>query len=144
MLPAAIERDVLIAYTTTSSPSTEIQGSVPKPTKAGRTVVVLRNVESEKYTDTHFEVDLNSWGGDLPLPKTHHWSSYFIAGTKVRDTQQSAAPGPFLTLYCSVTALPRASFNTCTRILPKMAKRVRTSQLTSSCSFGAAFPKDPD
>lgn len=83
VLPAAIERDVLIAFATTSA-ALPANVKAPQPTKAGRSVIVLRNVEREKYTDTHFEVDLDSWGGDLPLPKTHHWSSYFIAGTKVR------------------------------------------------------------
>lgn len=78
MLPAAIERDVLIAFSTEPEDSSKL----PKATAAGRTVVVLRNLDA-KYGPTHFEVDLNSWGGDLPLPKKHHWSSYFIAGTKV-------------------------------------------------------------
>ncbi|KAK4055739.1 galactokinase [Microbotryomycetes sp. JL201] len=77
VLPAAVERDVLIAYSTSPS-STD---NLPKPSQAGRTVVVLRNVD-EKYTDTHFEVDVYSSGSQLSLPQDHHWSSYFIAGTK--------------------------------------------------------------
>lgn len=78
VLPAAIERDVLVAFST----DPQDKDKLPKATAAGRTVVVLRNVD-DKYSPTHFEVDLSSWGGDLALPKKHHWSSYFIAGTKV-------------------------------------------------------------
>ncbi|KAK4056548.1 galactokinase [Microbotryomycetes sp. JL221] len=77
VLPAAVERDVLIAFSTSPS-STD---NLPKPSQSGRTVVVLHNVDS-KYTDTHFEVDVESSGSHLSLPDDHHWSSYFIAGTK--------------------------------------------------------------
>ncbi|ORY91663.1 ribosomal protein S5 domain 2-type protein [Leucosporidium creatinivorum] len=77
VLPAAIERDVLVAFST----DPQDKDKLPKATASGRTVAVLRNVD-DKYSPTHFEVDLSSWGGDLALPKKHHWSSYFIAGTK--------------------------------------------------------------
>lgn len=60
---------------------------------------MLSNLDT-KYGPTHFEVDLSSWGGDLALPKKHHWSSYFIAGTKVRWH-------PFLPSSCS----PELTFN---------------------------------
>lgn len=77
MLPAAIERDVLIAFSV-SAPSSSFKPSAP-----GKTVVVLRNHDS-KYSPTEFEVDLSGSGDELAMPEKHHWSSYFIAGTKVR------------------------------------------------------------
>ncbi|GAA5992737.1 hypothetical protein JCM10908_006907 [Rhodotorula pacifica] len=80
VLPAAIERDVLIAFST-EAPTSNDDDSIPKPSKPGKTVLVLRNMES-KYTPTALEVDLTGNGDDLALPEKHHWSSYFIAGTK--------------------------------------------------------------
>ncbi|KAM0788712.1 hypothetical protein ACM66B_002807 [Microbotryomycetes sp. NB124-2] len=77
VLPAAVERDVLVAFSTAPS-STD---NLPKPSQNGRLVVVLHNVDN-KYTDTHFEVDIKSNGSQLALPQDHHWSSYVIAGTK--------------------------------------------------------------
>lgn len=79
VLPSAIERDVLIAFTT-SPPSS---ASLAPPTKSGNTVFHLQNLDP-KYTPIDFEVDLLSSGEELSVPKVHHWSSYFIAGTKVR------------------------------------------------------------
>lgn len=79
VLPAAIERDVLVAFST-ASPSSSAK-DIPSPTEKGKTVFVLRN-SSSKFSPTSFEVDLSGDGSDLALPKEHHWSSYFIAGTK--------------------------------------------------------------
>lgn len=81
VLPAAIERDVLIAFSTDPITEDNKDESIPKPSKPGKTVIVLRNTE-EKYSPTAFEVDLTGNGDDLALPEKHHWSSYFIAGTK--------------------------------------------------------------
>lgn len=81
VLPAAIERDVLIAFSTEPLTGDNKDESIPKPSKPGKTVIVLRNTE-EKYSPTAFEVDLAGNGDDLALPEKHHWSSYFIAGTK--------------------------------------------------------------
>ncbi|GAA5883200.1 hypothetical protein JCM16303_007303 [Sporobolomyces ruberrimus] len=78
VLPAAVDKDVLIAYSTASSPSAS---SFPSPSFPNKTVFVLHNVES-KYTPTSFEVDLNSDGARLSIKEEHHWSNYFIAGTK--------------------------------------------------------------
>ncbi|GAA5927532.1 hypothetical protein JCM3775_006010 [Rhodotorula graminis] len=81
VLPAAIERDVLIAFAT-SDPHPSFKGAdLPAPSADGKTTFVLRNLSS-KFTPTSFEVDLAGDGADLALPKDHHWSSYFIAGTK--------------------------------------------------------------
>ncbi|GAA5868163.1 hypothetical protein JCM8547_003364 [Rhodosporidiobolus lusitaniae] len=81
VLPAAIERDVLIAFST-ASPSPSSGTSFPSPSTKGKTVFVLRNVES-KYAPTEFEVDLSGDGTDLEVDaKAHHWSNYFKAGTR--------------------------------------------------------------
>ncbi|BGP38973.1 galactokinase [Rhodotorula kratochvilovae] len=81
VLPTAIERDVLIAFST-ADPDPSFKGAdLPAPSANGKTVFVLRNAAS-KFTPTSFEVDLGGDGTDLALPKEHHWSSYFIAGTK--------------------------------------------------------------
>ncbi|GAA6029776.1 hypothetical protein JCM8097_001044 [Rhodosporidiobolus ruineniae] len=80
VLPAAIERDVLIAYST-AAPSSSSDTSFPSPSEKGKTVFVLRNVES-KYSPTSFEVDLAGDGSDLAISDEHHWSNYFKAGTK--------------------------------------------------------------
>ncbi|GAA5893341.1 uncharacterized protein JCM6883_007637 [Sporobolomyces salmoneus] len=79
VLPAAVDKDVLIAFSTTSPSSSS---SLPSPSSPGKTVFVLRNVES-KYTPTSFEVDLSGNGQDLKInTEEHHWSNYFIAGLK--------------------------------------------------------------
>lgn len=80
VLPAAVERDCLIAFSTAPSPT--LTSSLPRPANPKRTVVLLRNTDP-KYTPTSFNVNLSGDGSDLPMPKEHHWSSYFIAGTKV-------------------------------------------------------------
>jgi galactokinase len=67
----------LIAFST-ANPSSS---SLPTPTSSSKTLFVLRNVES-KYTSTTFEVDLSGDGSDLSINEEHHWSNYFIAGTK--------------------------------------------------------------
>ncbi|BGO90631.1 hypothetical protein NBRC10512_000195 [Rhodotorula toruloides] len=79
VLPAAIERDVLVAFST-ASPSSSGK-DIPSPSEKGKTVFVLRN-SSSKFSPTSFEVDLTGDGTDVALPQEHHWSSYFIAGTK--------------------------------------------------------------
>ncbi|GAA5904892.1 hypothetical protein JCM5296_006136 [Sporobolomyces johnsonii] len=77
VLPAAVEKDVLIAFSTHSSSSADL----PSPSAPNTTVFVLRNVES-KYSPTSFEVNLAGAGDDIELPAEHHWSSYFMAGAK--------------------------------------------------------------
>ncbi|CEQ42885.1 SPOSA6832_04764 [Sporobolomyces salmonicolor] len=77
VLPAAVEKDVLIAFSTADSSSADL----PSPSAPNKTVFVLRNVES-KYSPASFEINLAGAGDDLELPAEHHWSSYFIAGTK--------------------------------------------------------------
>ncbi|SCV70910.1 BQ2448_3672 [Microbotryum intermedium] len=77
VLPAAVERDVLIAL----SVSPKETSDYPQPSRPDHTVIILRNVD-EKFSPTHFDVDLNSSAWDVQMPKPHHWSSYFIAGTK--------------------------------------------------------------
>ncbi|SGY79574.1 BQ5605_C008g05167 [Microbotryum silenes-dioicae] len=77
VLPAAVERDVLIALST----SPKDTSNYPQPSQPDHTVIILRNVD-DKFSPTHFEVDLNSSAWDVQMPKQHHWSSYFIAGTK--------------------------------------------------------------
>ncbi|GJN89843.1 hypothetical protein Rhopal_002832-T1 [Rhodotorula paludigena] len=82
VLPAAIERDVLIAFSTAEPDPSFAGADLPAPSKdSAKTVFVLRNVQS-KFSPTDFEVDLAGDGTDLALPSDHHWSSYFIAGTK--------------------------------------------------------------
>ncbi|GAA6023075.1 hypothetical protein JCM10207_007711 [Rhodosporidiobolus poonsookiae] len=80
VLPAAIERDVLIAFST-ADPSSSSGTSFPTPSEKGKTVFILRNVE-EKYSAVDFEVDLTGDGTDLLILDEHHWSNYFRAGTK--------------------------------------------------------------
>ncbi|GAA5894924.1 hypothetical protein JCM6882_008246 [Rhodosporidiobolus microsporus] len=80
VLPAAIERDVLIAFST-AEPKPSSGTTFPFPSSSGKTVFVLRNVES-KYSPIEFETDLSDDGADLPIAKEHHWSNYFKAGTK--------------------------------------------------------------
>jgi len=82
VMPAAIERDVLMAFSTVAAKQ-GVSGSAPAP--AGKTKVVLRNVDDAKYPGTEFVIDLLSKGEDLPMPTSHGWSSYFIAGTKVSE-----------------------------------------------------------
>ncbi|GAA5825741.1 hypothetical protein JCM10212_004006, partial [Sporobolomyces blumeae] len=79
VLPAAVDKDVLIAFSTAPSPSAD--KDLPAPSFPNKTVFVLRNVE-DKYSETHFEVDLHSDGHTLQINPEHHWSNYFIAGTK--------------------------------------------------------------
>ncbi|BGP14980.1 hypothetical protein JCM10213_007216 [Rhodosporidiobolus nylandii] len=79
VLPAAIERDVVIAFSTAEPSSSSTDW--PSPSSKEKTVFVLRNTES-KYTPTEFEVDLSGDGSDLPISEEHHWSNYFRAGTK--------------------------------------------------------------
>ncbi|GAA6008827.1 hypothetical protein JCM11491_003797 [Sporobolomyces phaffii] len=81
VLPAAVDKDVLVAFSLASPASTASSESLPAPTSSSKTLFVLRNVES-KYTPTTFEVDLHGDGSDLPINDQHHWSNYFIAGTK--------------------------------------------------------------
>lgn len=80
VMPAAIERDVLMAFSTL--PAQEGVSTSPKAPE-GKTKVILRNLDEAKYAGTEFVVDLLSKGGDLEMPETHEWSNYFIAGTKV-------------------------------------------------------------
>ncbi|GAA5821904.1 hypothetical protein JCM11251_004771 [Rhodosporidiobolus azoricus] len=80
VLPAAIERDVLIAYST-AEPKPSSDTSFPSPSSSGKTVFILRNVES-KYAPTEFEVDLADDGADVEIAKEHSWSNYFKAGAK--------------------------------------------------------------
>ncbi|NXD32276.1 GALK Galactokinase, partial [Spelaeornis formosus] len=82
VLPAAIERDVLIAFSTAEPDPSFAGADLPAPSQdSAKTVFVLRNVQS-KFSPTDFEADLAGDGTDLALPSDHHWSSYFIAGTK--------------------------------------------------------------
>ncbi|GAA5986428.1 hypothetical protein JCM11641_000996 [Rhodosporidiobolus odoratus] len=80
VLPAAIERDVLIALST-AEPKPASGTTFPAPSSKEKTVFVLRNTEL-KYEPTEFEVDLASDGSDLEIAKEHHWSNYFKAGAK--------------------------------------------------------------
>lgn len=70
VLPAAIQRDVLIAITI-------------NPTTSKLSSITLNNISSSKYTSVQFDVDLNGDGSDVIMPHVHHWSNYFKAGTKV-------------------------------------------------------------
>jgi len=80
VLPAAVDKDVLVAFSTApASPSADTK--LPSPSAPNKTVFILRNLES-KYSATDFEVDLNGDGSDLEINQDHHWSNYFIAGTK--------------------------------------------------------------
>ncbi|GAA5956651.1 hypothetical protein JCM3765_005692, partial [Sporobolomyces pararoseus] len=74
VLPAAVDKDVLIAFST----SQKGQDGSPDDNK---TLFELHNVES-KYTPTSFSVNLKGDGQDLEINSQHHWSNYFIAGTK--------------------------------------------------------------
>jgi galactokinase len=80
VMPAAIERDVLMAFSVL--PAKEGVSSSPAAPE-GKTKVILRNLNEDKYKGTEFVVDMLSKGDDLPMPETHEWSNYFIAGTKV-------------------------------------------------------------
>ena len=73
VLPAAIERDVLIAFSSTKSDSA---------TEYRSTHVFLRNLD-KRYEAIEFDVDLRGGGKDVILSKGHHWSDYFKAGIKV-------------------------------------------------------------
>ncbi|KAM0746484.1 galactokinase [Meredithblackwellia eburnea MCA 4105] len=73
VLPAAIERDVLIAFTTVPSSDTV------RPPSPGRTMIHLRNLDPT-YTPVELQVNLLGDGSDLTIDSNHHWSNYFIAG----------------------------------------------------------------
>lgn len=82
VMPAAIERDVLMAFSVL--PAKEGVSTTPKAGE-GLTKVILKNLDEDKYKGTEFVVDLLSKGEGLAMPETHEWSNYFIAGTKVGD-----------------------------------------------------------
>ncbi|KAI5480405.1 galactokinase [Pseudohyphozyma bogoriensis] len=99
VLPAAIERDTLVAYAAsdTPPPGSTVVGPAP-----GQTIVHLLNTDP-KYSATSFQVDLKSDGKSLPMPAEHHWSSYFIAGTKgilshIHSSYSTFTPPPHLFL----------------------------------------------
>ncbi|KAK4706064.1 hypothetical protein P7C70_g132, partial [Phenoliferia sp. Uapishka_3] len=75
VLPAAIERDVLVAFAVP-----EASDALPQ-TVPGSTTFHLANLDPA-FTPTELQVDLLGDGTDLPMRQVHHWSNYFIAGTK--------------------------------------------------------------
>ncbi|KAL8292829.1 hypothetical protein RQP46_000523 [Phenoliferia psychrophenolica] len=77
VFPAAIERDVLVAF---AVPSPSAQDARPPPA-AGRSIIHLRNVDPA-FSPCELEVDLSGTGSELLIKKPHHWSNYFIAGSK--------------------------------------------------------------
>lgn len=78
VVPSAIERDVLIAVSTSRSESTS------------QTLVKLVNYDA-RYTSVEFTVDLNGNGEDITLSLEHHWSNYVKCGFKVRQVPCSSA-----------------------------------------------------
>lgn len=79
-MPAAIERDVLIAFASSSV-------TPPPEVGPGQTVVRLSNLDG-KYGPVEFVVDLAGDGDDVVMPGDHHWSSYVKAGAKVSRAER--------------------------------------------------------